>query len=99
MLSFKNRKTKFYIWLTIVLIGAAYLFFNEFGLLKLIQLKDDVDTLQQKISTVDEENKALESAIDSLKRKEPAKIEQVAREKYDMMRKGEKKIEMNEVEK
>jgi cell division protein FtsB len=95
----KNKKTKFYIWLIIVLIGAAYLFFNEFGVLKFIQLKNDVDSLQQKISKVDSENKALEAEIDSLKRKEPAKIEQVARERYDMMRKGEQKIEMNEVKK
>jgi cell division protein FtsL len=95
----KNKKAKFFIWLFIVLIGAAYLFFNEFGALKFIQLKNDVDSLQQKISKVDNENSALKAEIDSLKRKEPAKIEQVAREKYDMMRKGEKKIEMNEVEK
>ncbi len=99
MFSFKNKKTKFYIWLAIVVIGAAYLFFNEFGALKFIQLKNDVDSLQQKISEADNRNKALEAEIDSLKRKVPAKIEEVAREKYDMMRKGEKKIEMNEVEK
>jgi cell division protein FtsB len=96
---FKNKKTKFYIWLIIVVIGAAYLFFNEFGVLKFIQLKNNVDSLQAKINKVDEENKALKAEIDSLKRKVPAKIEQVAREKYDMMRKGEKKIEMQEVEK
>ncbi len=45
---FKNKKTKFYIWLIIVVIGAAYLFFNEFGVLKFIQLKNNVDSLQQK---------------------------------------------------
>ena len=67
----ENKKTKFYIWLIIVLIGAAYLFFNEFGVLKFIQLKNDVDSLQKKISKVDIENKALEAEIDSLKRKEP----------------------------
>ena len=99
MFSFKNKKTKFYVWLAIVVIGAAYLFFNEFGILKFIQLKNDVDSLQQKISKADNRNKALEAEIDSLKRKVPAKIEEVAREKYDMMRKGEKKIEINEVEK
>ncbi len=95
----KNKKTKFYLLLAVILIGGAYLFFNEFGILKYIELKNDVDSLKQKIAKVDDENKALESEIDSLKRKEPAKIEQVAREKYNMMREGEKKIEMNEVEK
>jgi cell division protein FtsB len=35
----------------------------------------------------------LEAEIDSLKRNVPAKIEKIAREKYNMIRPNEKKIE------
>jgi len=39
---------------------------------------------------VNEENKSLRNEVDSLERKVPAKIEKTAREKYGMIRKGEK---------
>jgi cell division protein FtsB len=45
---------------------------------------------------VDKENKRMQSEIDSLKNKVPAKIERIAREKYGMIRKSEKTIIVNE---
>ena len=92
----KNKKIIFYSFIIVFFAGLAYIFFNEFGMLKYWQLKSEVNELNQEIERVEEENKALQAEIDSLKRKEPAKIEKTAREEYGMSRQGEKVIEVIE---
>lgn len=96
MFKFKSGKTKIYIFLILFLIGLAFLFFNEFGILKYQTLKNDVKSLNEQITKTKKENKALEESIDSLQKKIPAKIEKTAREKYHMIRKGEKVIHVEE---
>lgn len=91
-----KSKTKIYIFLILFLIGLAFLFFNEFGILKYQSLKNEVKSLNEQISKTRKENKALENSIDSLQKKIPAKIEKTAREKYHMIRKGEKVIRIKE---
>ena len=91
-----KSKTKIYIFLILFLIGLAFLFFNEFGILKYQSLKSEVKSLNEKISDTRKENKVLEKSIDSLQKKIPAKIEKTAREKYHMIRKGEKVIRVKE---
>ncbi len=78
------------------LIGILFLFFNEYGVLKFIKLNKQVNELNEKIQTVEIENKRLQAEIDSLENKVPAKIEKVAREKYNMMRPGESKVVVEE---
>lgn len=79
----------------VVLLAALIgLTFNENGMLKYFRLKNEVSTLNKEIKQVDIENKGLQSEIDSLKNKVPAKIEKTAREKYGMIRKGEQTIEI-----
>ena len=56
-------------------------------------------TLSDEILRLQNENKSLKGEIDSLKKEIPAKIEQIAREKYDMIKEGERTIEVKEVEK
>ena len=70
--------------------------FNESGVLKYLKLKQQVKSLNEQISDVDKDNKQLQSEIDSLNNKVPAKIEKTAREKYGMIRKGEQTIKINE---
>ncbi len=96
MSKLNSKKVKFYIFLVVFIVGLTYLFFNEYGILKYVKLQSELNSLNEKISKVDEENKSLEAEIDSLKRKIPAKIEKVAREKYHMIRKGERSIEIIE---
>lgn len=96
MFKFKNSKIKIYIFLILFLIGLAFLFFNEFGILKYQSLKNEVKSLNEQITKTKKENKALEVDIDSLQKKIPAKIEKTAREKYHMIRKGEKVIRVKE---
>jgi len=74
--------------------GILFLSFNEYGIVKYIKLNNQVSELNEKIRTVELENKKLQSEIDSLENKVPAKIEKVAREKYNMMRPGESKIDV-----
>jgi cell division protein FtsL len=90
----RKNKLRIFIFLVIFLVGLGILLFNEFGIIKYLKLKSEVDSLNQEIIKKDNENKKLEGEIDSLRNKVPAKIEQVAREKYGMKRKGEKVIKI-----
>jgi cell division protein FtsB len=80
----------------IFIAGIFFLFFNEYGILKYIKLNNQVTELNEKIKEVERKNKKLQGEIDSLEKKVPAKIEQVAREKYNMKRQGETKIVVEE---
>ena len=92
----KNKKFKYIIILVLSLGGVAYLIFNESGILKYLKLKQQVNNLNEQILDVDKDNKRMQAEIDSLQKKVPAKIERVAREKYGMIRKGEKTIKIIE---
>ncbi len=96
MFKFESNKIKIYIFLILFLIGLAFLFFNEFGIMKYQGLKNEVKSLDEQITNTRKENKALEGDIDSLQKKIPAKIEKTAREKYHMIRQGEKAIQVKE---
>jgi cell division protein FtsL len=89
-------KLKYIVFSLFFLGGFLYLFFNESGVIKFLKLKQQVKSLNEQISDVDKDNKRLQAEIDSLKNKVPAKIERIAREKYGMIRKGEKTIKVNE---
>lgn len=93
---FANNRLKFFILLGIIVVATLYLIFNDYGILKYANLKSEINELNLKIDQLEESNRNLEAEIDSLKRKIPAKIEKVAREKYDMIRPNEKKIEFRE---
>jgi cell division protein FtsL len=88
----KSRKFIFGIVGLIFLIGIIFIFFNEYGIIKYIKLHNQLNELNEKITEVEKENKRLQNEIDSLENKVPAKIEEVAREKYNMIRPGESKI-------
>ncbi len=92
----KNGKIKYVIFAVFFLIGLVYLFVNNSGVIKYLKLKQQVNSLNQQIDSVNVENKRIKNEIDSLQNKVPAKIEKVAREKYNMIKKGEKKIQVIE---
>jgi len=93
---FKKNKIIRYIFLLTVLIGLGFLVFNESGFIKYLKLKNEVKELRNEISEKELENKSREAEIDSLEKKKSAKIERTAREKYGMMKKGEKIIKVEE---
>ena len=90
---FESKKTRFYIIVAVVAIGTLYLLFNNYGIVKYVKVKSELEDLNSRITQLEEENRRLEAEIDSLKRNVPAKIEKIAREKYNMIRPNEKKIE------
>ncbi len=92
----KSNKVKFLFIALLCLVGGVYLLFNEKGVIRYVELKGKVDELNEKIELLEKENRILEGEIDSLRKKIPAKIEKTAREKYDMIRPNEKKIEFVE---
>jgi len=89
----ENKRTRFYIIVSVVVLGTLYLLFNNYGVVKYAKVKSELEELTNRITQLEEDNRKLEAEIDSLKRNVPAKIEKIAREKYDMIRPNEKKIE------
>jgi cell division protein FtsB len=91
-----KRKYVLYIFIFIVVVGLIYIFFNERGVVKYMGLKSRVDSIQVELEKVKLENERLNNEIDSLQKKIPAKMEQVAREKYNMKLESETVIEVEE---
>jgi len=96
MAGIKKKKIVFYTFLLVIIVGVFYILFNEYGLLKYSKIKSQLESINLQIEELKEENTRLQNEIDSLKNKTPAKIEQTAREEYDMMRENEMKIDVNE---
>lgn len=93
---FVDNKFRFLLLLAVVFFATIYLLFNSYGVIKYFKLKSELNELNEKIQMLEEENKNLEAEIDSIKKGYPSKIEKIAREKYDMIRPNEKKIEFKE---
>ena len=96
MKKISTRKIGLGLLAVILVIGFAFILLNEDGLIRYLRLKSELKTLNEQVDSVDMQNKNLQNDIDSLKNKIPAKIEKVAREKYHMIRKGEKVIKVQE---
>src|ERR1017187_2237348 len=90
----KKINIKIVIVVIVFFSGTMFLLFNEFGLLKYLRLQKEVNETKKEMQMVNEQNRLLKNEVDSLERKVPAKIEKTAREKYGMIRKGEKAIEI-----
>jgi len=94
----KKKKIFLFLFLAIFLFGIFYLIFNENGWIKYVKLEKEINSLNEQLKMLEEGNENLVNEIDSLKKEVPAKIEQIAREKYDMIKEGETTIEVNEVD-
>jgi cell division protein FtsB len=91
-----NKKLIYRIVFAIVTLAVmAFITFNEYGLLKYLHVKKELKQLNDQILRSEERIKAMEAEIDSLKTSKD-KIEQVAREKFDMMKKNEKVFKIEE---
>ena len=77
------------IYVVTVAIAVFFLVFNDSGYIKYLKVKGDKEKLESDTTSIRIENKRLEAEIDSLRKNEPAKIERLAREKYNMSRPNE----------
>lgn len=79
----------------IFIASISFMVFNENGILKFLKMKSEMNQLNDEISKAEDRLKALNAEIDSLKTSRE-KIERVAREKFDMMKKNEKVFKIEE---
>ncbi|HOJ18871.1 MAG: septum formation initiator family protein [Ignavibacteriales bacterium] len=80
------------IFIIAVAIAVFFIVFNQSGYIKYLKVKGEKEQLEKDTLEIGEMNKRLENEIDSLQRKEPAKIEKLAREKFNMSRPNERII-------
>ncbi len=96
MKKIKSSKILISLIITVIVGGAlAFLFINDFGVIKYYKLKKELNGIKAQISRADFVLDSLNIEIDSLK-KSSYKIEKVAREKFDMHRPNEKILKVSE---
>ncbi len=91
----KDFNTRTLIIIGLILAGVLFLTVNKFSIIKYFSAKSELNSLRQEEAKAKEDNKALRERIDSLKSND-AMIEKIAREKYNMVKKGEKIIKVEE---
>jgi len=77
-----------YIGLGACALLLAALFFGKMGLLRYLTMRDHARQLELEIMDLERTGRALRAEIDRLER-DPVKIEQLARERLGLVRKGE----------
>ncbi len=95
MAAVKNKLLLRILFLVVVIGAVSFLVFNENGILKYLKLKGELSRMDDDIRKAEEKIKNLQTEIDSLQTSK-AKIEQVAREKFSMMKKNEKVFKIQE---
>lgn len=92
-----SKKKLLLILAVVVFIGGLlYILFDDKGVVKFYKLKGEVDSLKTEVESLKKENRKLFMEIDSLEKKIPAKMEEIAREKHNMKMKNEIKIKVEE---
>jgi len=92
-----KNKIKFFLLFLVMIAVASYFLFNRYGVLKYLELKREQNKIKNDIEQVEKGNRLLSKRIDSLKSIDFS-IEKIAREKYNLKRKGEKVIKIKEVD-
>lgn len=78
-----------WIYFVILIFLILFLFFNKYGLLKYLELRSEISTIEQEIERSESQIKDYDSTIQTLKNDDKA-LEKVAREKFLMKKKNEK---------
>ena len=88
----KDKKRNYiflFLYFLIVIMLIGYLVFNDYGVLKYLDLKGEISELQYDIEKTEKRISSLEMEIDSLETN-MNKIEEVGRERHNMLRKNER---------
>jgi len=89
---FKNKKNlKKYILLFLALF-ILYLFYGngENSIIKLLKRKKEIENIKNEIVRIEQQNKKLKQEIKLLEEKDLYYIEKIARERFGMIKEGEK---------
>lgn len=86
------KKRYYIIYPLMILSFTVYLLISDTGLLEYAKWSEKNDSLKTTLDGLKEVNQNLEASIDSVQKKVPFKMEQVAREKYSMKKPNEKLI-------
>ena len=84
-----NYKYKLYLLLGVFLMSSFYIITNDFGLVKLVELKREQTKLEREIHQLTKQQINLNNEISDLKTNAEY-IEKIAREKFMMAKPGEK---------
>ncbi len=91
----KNDNLLRLIYFIVLVVLLLYLFFNKFGLVKYLELKSEIGSIETKTKKTELQIKKYEEDIKSLK-KNDSKLEEVAREKFHMKKKNEKAFQFKD---
>ncbi|MFP4369649.1 MAG: FtsB family cell division protein [Candidatus Kapaibacterium sp.] len=95
----ENKKSRFYLSVAAVLVIILFFFlFSSHGLIKRVSLESEMSDIMDDISTERIIHDSLKQRIKMLQ-KDTSEIERVAREKYGMVKPGEKVYILKENEK
>ena len=90
-----NSKITGLLYLLIFILIIVFLFLNDKGILKYIEVKGRVENLQKEIDSAEKRIDKIEAELDSLQN-DRFKKEKTAREKYNMKRPLEKGLDVKE---
>lgn len=90
----KKKKIFVYYYLIILTIILAVIIFNSNGLFNYYQLRNELEDTRLEIQKTEERNQKLDKVNDSL-RTSDIKIEEVARERYNMKNKNEEVLKIS----
>ncbi|MBU1102023.1 MAG: septum formation initiator family protein [Bacteroidetes bacterium] len=93
----KNKGNLIFVIIYLLLVTGllGYLFFNDYGVLKYMQLKSEISIIQGDIQSTEKSIEELLIEIDSLKTS-LNKIEKVARERHHMLKQNEQAFRIQE---
>lgn len=93
----KNKGNIVFIIIYLLLLTGllGYLLFNDYGVIKYLQLKSEISTIQDEIKSTEKSIEELQTDIDSLKTS-LNKIEKVARERHHMLKETEQAFRIQE---
>ncbi len=91
----KNNKLGLIILGLILVVLSSFILFNDYGLFKYLRLKSEINELNSDIERAQTIIDSLDHEIQLLKEDE-LKIEEVARERYNMKRSNEKVLKIEE---
>lgn len=83
------RSPRLLLFSSILLVLTATLLFANKGIWRHVALRHEIDNLQEVEAKMIKEEKQVQTQVDKLKAEDPATIERIARERYQMKKPGE----------